>query len=137
MSKHMDKIDEKNDEKSEDSHHNSDDSYHNSDDSHHNSDDDTYSDEEIPEIWKELNDLRNKLRGYNIQLVKNYIKKELANDVVEIKKKFHQDFDNVDDNDCLKIEVLVLLGELGIQINKKVIHRDIDKITDKLKLIRM
>ena len=73
-----------------------------------------------PTIWDELNDMRDKLRGFDIRTVKSYINSYLKDDVAEIKKQFHTQFDNIENDDDLKIEVLILLGELGIQINKKI-----------------
>jgi hypothetical protein len=79
---------------------------------------DCSSDDSIPEIWRELNDMRDQLRGFDIEIVKNYIDTELADDVEKIREEFHKQFDDVDNNDDLKLEVMILLGELGIQINK-------------------
>ena len=85
----------------------------------YNSDDDTDDEKQEPTIWSELNEMRNKLRGFDIRTVKSYINTYLKDDVSEIKKQFHTQFDDVEDGDDLKIEVLILLGELGIQIFKK------------------
>ena len=73
-----------------------------------------------PTIWSELNEMRDKLRGFDIQTVKSYINTYLKDDVAQIKEQFHTQFDDIENDDDLKIEVLILLGELGIQINKKI-----------------
>lgn len=72
----------------------------------------------INNIFSELNELRDRLRDYDMKTVKNYIKTNMTDDVENIIKAFHTDFDNVPDNDKLKIETLILLGELGIIIYK-------------------
>ena len=75
-------------------------------------------DYEIPEIWRELNEMRDQLRGFDIEIVRNYIDAELKDDVEKIRGEFHKQFDDVDNDDDLKTEVMILLGEIGIQINK-------------------
>ena len=75
-------------------------------------------DYEIPEIWRELNEMRDELRGFDIEIVRNYIDTELKDDVEKIRGEFHKQFDDVDNDDDLKTEVMILLGELGIQIYK-------------------
>jgi len=75
-------------------------------------------DYEIPEIWRELNEMRDQLRGFDIEIVRNYIDTELKDDVEKIREEFHKQFDDVDNDDDLKTEVMILLGEIGIQINK-------------------
>ena len=75
--------------------------------------------DKTPDIWKELNNLRNILREYDISIVKKYIHDELKEEVEIIKKSFHLEFDNVKNDDPFKIESLILLGELGITIYKK------------------
>jgi len=75
-------------------------------------------DYEIPEIWRELNEMRDQLRGFDIEIVRNYIDVELKDDVEKIREEFHKQFDDVDNDDDLKTEVMILLGEIGIQINK-------------------
>ena len=83
-----------------------------------NSTDCSSDDYEIPKIWAELNDMRDKLRGFDIEIVRKYINAELKDDVEKIRNEFHKQFDDIDNGDDLKTEVLILLGELGIQINK-------------------
>jgi hypothetical protein len=83
-----------------------------------NSTDCSSDDYEIPKIWAELNDMRDKLRGFDIEIVRKYINAELKDDVEKIRNEFHKQFDNIDNGDDLKLEVMILLGELGIQINK-------------------
>ena len=94
---------------------------HINDEGDYKSDDSTNCDSddyEIPEIWRELNDMRDQLRGFDIEIVKKYIDTEMKDDVEKIKEEFHKQFDDVDNDDDLKTEVMILLGELRIQINK-------------------
>ena len=118
--------------------------YQSDNDTDTNYDTDTYnndllynSEEKINPLWIELNDMRDKLRCYDIEIVKSYIKNVLSNDVIVIKKEFHKQFDDIVDNNDLKIEVMILLGELGIQINKntKVLDETINKEYQALDLL--
>lgn len=70
-------------------------------------------------LWKELLEIRNDLRCFDIQTVRDYVKIHLSDDIKNIRDEFHKQFDKIDNNNKLKIEVMILLGELGITIYKK------------------
>lgn len=99
-------------------------------DEKNSTDDSDEGDYEIPEIWKELNEMRDKLRGFDVQIIRRYINSELKDDVEKIIDEFHKQFDDVDNEDDLKTEVMILLGEIGIQINKPKQKKKIDLISD-------
>jgi len=71
-------------------------------------------------LWEELNDMRDTLRNCgDINKIKKFIKEEMHGEVKHITNEFHRQFDDVAENDDLKIEVLILLAELGITIYKQ------------------
>ena len=70
-------------------------------------------------LWEDLNEMRNQLRAYDIQVVKKYISEEMPNEVDAIREQYYKEFANVPEDDELKFEVLVLLAELGIEIYRE------------------
>jgi len=82
-------------------------------------DDKTHEDDPKYILWEELNEMRDTLRKCgDINKVKKFIKEEMGGEVKHITNEFHRQFDDVEDDDDLKIEVLILLAELGITIYK-------------------
>ena len=83
-----------------------------------NDDDEKDKKEEILKntVWEELAELKKTLSTYDPSVIKSYIKKNLSNDVIEIKKNFYKEFGNLPNDNILKREVMILLGELGIVI---------------------
>ena len=63
---------------------------------------------------------RGNARNYDLNrdFIKEYINKYLEEDKKELIEKFEEDFKNINDSDPIKIEVLSLLGKLGITIFK-------------------
>lgn len=70
-------------------------------------------------VWEDLSDYRKRLSIYDPQVIKAFIKKNLSDDVINIKKQFDEEFKETPNDDILKREVMILLGELGITIYKK------------------
>lgn len=82
-------------------------------------DDKTHEDDPKYILWEELNEMRDTLRKCgDINKVKKFIKEEMGGEVKQIVREFHRLFDNIKEDDDLKIEVLILLAELGITIYK-------------------
>jgi hypothetical protein len=70
-------------------------------------------------LWEDLNEMRNQLRAYDIQVVKKYISEEMPHEVEAIRDQYYKEFADVPEDDELKFEVLVLLAELGIEIYRE------------------
>jgi len=82
----------------------------------------TYEDEKDEtkkSIWEDLLDMRNQLKNYNVDDIKKYIKDNMQDEVRQINEEFHKQFDDAEDCDELRLEVLLLLDSLGITIYKK------------------
>lgn len=70
-------------------------------------------------LWDDLMEMKDTLRDLgDIKKVRKYIKENMVSEVDEIVNEFHKQFDDVEEDDDLKIEVLILLAELGITIYK-------------------
>lgn len=67
-------------------------------------------------IWEDLSDYRKRLSIYDPEIIKTFIERHLKADVIEIRKNFNIEFRNVPNDDELKREVMILLGQLGITI---------------------
>ena len=64
--------------------------------------------------------MRDTLRNCgDIYKIKKFIKEEMGDEIKHITNEFHKQFDDVAEKDDLKIEVLILLAELGITIYKQ------------------
>jgi hypothetical protein len=75
--------------------------------------------EEMPHIpmWDELKELRDELSKLgDINIIKAYIKENMAEEVAELQKKYKADFADIDKSDPLRLEILQTLGEMGIMI---------------------
>ena len=70
-------------------------------------------------LWEDLNEMRNQLREYDIQVVKKYIAEEMPHEVDAIRDQYYKEFEGVPEDDELRFEVLVLLAELGIEIYRE------------------
>ena len=70
-------------------------------------------------LWEDLNEMRNQLRTYDIQVVKKYISEEMPHEVEAIRDQYYKEFEDVPEDDKLRFEVLVLLAELGIDIYRE------------------
>jgi len=70
-------------------------------------------------LWEDLNEMRNQLRAYDIQVVKKYISEEMPHEVEAIRDQYYKEFEDVPEDDELRFEVLVLLAELGIEIYRE------------------
>jgi hypothetical protein len=70
-------------------------------------------------LWEDLNEMRNQLRAYDIQVVKKYISEEMPHEVEAIREQYYKEFEDVPEDDELRFEVLVLLAELGIEIYRE------------------
>jgi hypothetical protein len=77
-------------------------------------------------VWEDLSDYRKRLSIYDPQVIKAFIKKNLSDDVINIKKQFDEEFKETPNDDILKREVMILLGELGITIYKKPVSDNLD-----------
>ena len=56
------------------------------------------------------------LEKYGKEAVDFVISQHDEEEIKELKKKFNEDFKDIPDTDTLKLEVLSLLGKLGINI---------------------
>ena len=70
-------------------------------------------------LWEDLNEMRNQLRAYDIQVVKKYISEEMPDEVEAIRDQYYKEFEGMPEDDELRFEVLVLLAELGIEIYRE------------------
>ena len=70
-------------------------------------------------LWDELMEMRDTLRGVcDIKIIRKYIKENMGSEIDNIVNEFHKQFDDIEEDNDLKIEVLILLAELGITIYK-------------------
>ena len=77
-------------------------------------------------VWEDLSEYRKRLSIYDPQVIKSFIKKNLSEDVIKITKQFDEEFGELPNDDILKREVMILLGELGITIYKKPVPDNLD-----------
>jgi len=70
----------------------------------------------VDTIWEELSGFRKTLSIYDPEIIKSYVKKNLGDEVIDIRKKFNEEFKNYPKGSVFKREVMILLGELGITI---------------------
>lgn len=84
-----------------------------------NSDFESETDDEKEEkktIWDELAELVKILEKLDRRDVQKYIDNELLDEKANLIEAFEKDFSDIDNKDKLKLEVLALLGILGITI---------------------
>ena len=67
-------------------------------------------------LWDELQSLRNNLSELPLKEVRQFITSNMVNDIEELRTSFKKDFEKYPNDDPLKIEILQMLGELGIII---------------------
>lgn len=67
-------------------------------------------------IWDDLVELVKKLETLDADNVKKYIDNEMLDEKADLIEAFEKDFSDIDNTDKLKLEVLALLGKLGITI---------------------
>jgi hypothetical protein len=66
--------------------------------------------------WEEIKEMVCELEKYGKEAVDFVISQHDEKEIEELKKKFNEDFKDIPDTDTLKLEVLSLLGKLGINI---------------------
>jgi len=72
----------------------------------------------IPQIWQELQELRELLKDFQLEDIKNYINEELFDSKNNIVELFEKDFSNIPKSDPFKKEVLITLAQMGITVYK-------------------
>jgi hypothetical protein len=72
------------------------------------------TEEKMHPIIKELNELKVILKDYTLIEIREYIKKNMDEEVEILKKDFYKDFEDIDDNDMAKIMVINTLQDYGI-----------------------
>ena len=72
------------------------------------------TEEKTHPIIKELNELKVILKDYTLIEIRDYIKKNMDEEVEILKKDFYKDFEDIDDNDMAKIMVINTLQDYGI-----------------------
>ena len=72
------------------------------------------TEEKTHPIIKELNELKVILKDYTLIEIRDYIKKNMDEEVEILKKDFYKDFEDIDDNDMSKIMVINTLQDYGI-----------------------
>ena len=72
------------------------------------------TEEKMHPIIKELNELKVILKDYTLIEIRDYIKKNMDEEVEILKKDFYKDFEDIDDNDMAKIMVINTLQDYGI-----------------------
>jgi hypothetical protein len=77
-------------------------------------------------VWEDLADYRKRLSIYDPDVIKLFIKHNLRDDVIKITDMFDEEFKDIPNDDILKREVMILLGELGITIYKKQVTDNLD-----------
>ena len=72
------------------------------------------TEEKTHPIIKELNELKVILKDYTLIEIRDYIKKNMDEEVEILKKDFYKDFEDIDDTDMSKIMVINTLQDYGI-----------------------
>jgi hypothetical protein len=94
------------------------------DDGYEGDEGDEYEDEEkekeknllLGTIWEEISDIQKKLSCFDCNKVKEYVKEHMKDEVIDIQKKFKEEFKDYKRDNPLRIQVLLLLSSLGITI---------------------
>ena len=68
-------------------------------------------------IWSELNEIRGALNKLTMEQIKHYVENN-KEDVENLKKNFLETFEDVPNDDELRLEYLITLGHMGIIIYK-------------------
>ena len=68
-------------------------------------------------IWAELNEIRGALNKLTMEQIKHYVDNN-KEDVENLKKNFLETFEDVPNDDELRLEYLITLGHMGIIIYK-------------------
>lgn len=68
-------------------------------------------------VWESLNNIREELAGLSIAHIREFVKKN-KDDVEKLKNEFLETFKEVPDDDPLRLEYLITLGEMGIILYK-------------------
>jgi len=68
-------------------------------------------------IWAELNEIRGALNKLTMEQIKHYVDNN-KEDVENLKKNFLETFEDVPNDDELRLEYLITLGQMGIIIYK-------------------
>lgn len=68
-------------------------------------------------VWAELNEIRGALNKLTMEQIKHYVDNN-KEDVENLKKNFLETFEDVPNDDELRLEYLITLGHMGIIIYK-------------------
>lgn len=70
-------------------------------------------------LMEALQDLRQVMARFDRRAVKKMINTELADDRDSLIEQFHLEFDHMQTNDEVRLEALILLAELGIEVPRE------------------
>ena len=70
----------------------------------------------LKDEWNEIKKMVCELEKYGKEAIDIVISQHDEEEVEELRNKFNEDFKDIPDTDTLKLEVLSLLGKLGINI---------------------
>ena len=70
----------------------------------------------LPYEFLQLIKLRESLNGETLEQARLYIRDYMADDVIKLQKSFNDTFKDIPTNDKMRIEILMILAELGISI---------------------
>ena len=68
-------------------------------------------------VWDDLNEIRMSLTNLTIKQINDYVSNN-PDDVETLKKNFIEKFKDIPDDDPLRIEYLITLGQMGVIIYK-------------------
>ena len=72
----------------------------------------------VIETLCEIEKIKEPIKSLDINDVRKYVSEYMEFDVKELIDNFNKEFKNIPDNDIIKKQVLLTLGELGIYIEK-------------------
>lgn len=67
-------------------------------------------------LIKELNSIKVMCQNLNKQQVRDYVEKNMSDDIEELKKIFYDEFDNINDNNPIKMSIMDTLQDFGIVV---------------------
>ena len=112
--------------KSNDEYDEGDDEYDEGDDEYEGDDEEKKKDILLGTIWQEISEIKQKLSVFNRSQVHKFVNDNMKEEVKDIQQKFKQEFKHYKKDNPLRIEVLLLLSDLGITIYEPIEQPEIN-----------
>jgi translation initiation factor 2B subunit (eIF-2B alpha/beta/delta family) len=71
---------------------------------------------DIHPLIKELNSIKVMCQNLNKQEIRDYVEENMGDDIEELKKIFYDEFDNINDNNPIKMSIMDTLQDFGIVV---------------------